>query len=97
MKEKIMIFIIGLLSGAIISTGAFYLYTSTTNNCDCSNQSTKINSGQPPEMPNGEKPDGEPPEKPNGESGQEPPEKPSDDTNQKESSKNATSDTNEND
>lgn len=48
-------------------------------------------------MPNGEKTDGEPPEKPNGESGQEPPEKPSDDTNQKESSKNATSDTNEND
>ena len=49
------------------------------------------------EQSQGEKPDGEPPEKPNGESGQEPPEKPSDDTNQKESSKNATSDTNEND
>lgn len=83
MKEKIIIFVIGVLFGAVISTGAFYLYISTTNNCNCSNQNTQMNGGQPPEMPNGERPEGEPPEKP------------SDDTNQKDSSKNTDSDTTE--
>ena len=95
MKEKIIIFVIGVLFGAVISTGAFYLYTKSTNNCNCSNQNTQMNGGQPPEMPNGEKPEGEPPEKPDGENGQEPPEKQNDDTNQKDSSKNTASDTTE--
>lgn len=75
MKDKIMLFIIGVLIGAIIATGAFYVYTTTSNSC--SNQNTVMNGGQPPEMPNGQNSEsGEPPEKPDGESGQ-PPEKPS--------------------
>ena len=75
MKDKIMLFIIGVLIGAIIATGAFYVYITTSNSC--SNQNTVMNSGQPPEMSNGQNSEnGEPPEKPNGESGQ-PPEKPS--------------------
>ena len=33
MKEKIIIFIIGLLAGAVLSTGAFTAFTLLTNNC----------------------------------------------------------------
>ena len=71
MKDKIVVFIVGFLVGAIISTGAFYIYT-TTSKCDYSNQNTLMNGGEPPEMPSGQN---TPPEKPNG----QPPEKPSDD------------------
>ena len=70
MKDKIMVFIIGLLLGAVIATGAFYVYTKTSTKCECSTQ----NVGEPPQMPNGQ--NGTPPEKPDGESGN-PPEKPS--------------------
>ena len=63
MKDKIIMFIIGILVGAIISTGAFYIYTTTTVKCDCSNQNIGMNGGEPPEKPDGE--NGEPPEKPN--------------------------------
>ena len=64
MKEKIIILIIGLLVGAVISTGAFYIYTTAANNC--SNQNTSMNGGQPPEMPSGQNNEnGQPPEKPN--------------------------------
>ena len=69
MKDKICIFIIGLLVGAILSTGAFYIYTAIAGSNN--NQNTQMNGGTPPD-----KPDGEPPEKPDGESGN-PPEKPS--------------------
>ncbi len=75
MKDKIIMFIIGLLVGAVISTGAFYVYTTTAKKCDSNNQNTQMNGGQPPEMPNGQ--NGQPPEKPSGENGQ-PPEKPMD-------------------
>ncbi len=61
MKDKIITFVIGLLVGAVISTGAFYIYT-TTSKCDCSNQNALMNGGEPPEKPNGE--NGQPPEKP---------------------------------
>ena len=55
MKEKIIIFIIGLLLGAVISTGAFYVYTTTANKCDNStNQTMQMPSGNPPEMPSGD-------------------------------------------
>lgn len=75
MKDKLMIFIIGLLLGAVISTGAFYVYTASTKSCNCNSNNTQMNGGQPPEMPNGQKSEnGEPPEKPDGETG-EPPEK----------------------
>lgn len=62
MKDKIMMFIIGVLVGAVIATGAFYVYTITNNN---NNQTTQMNEGgTPPEMPNGQ--NGELPEKPSG-------------------------------
>ena len=82
MKDKIFIFIIGLLVGAVISTGAFYIYTKT--NSGCNNQNMQMNGGEPPELPGGGQGggQGEPPEKPDGETG-EPPEKPSDNNNQK--------------
>ncbi|MBR1386507.1 MAG: hypothetical protein IJ568_06725 [Bacilli bacterium] len=71
MKDKIMMFIIGLLVGAVISTGAFYVYTTTNSSCNCNNQNSQMNVGQPPEMPSGQQ----------GENGQ-PPEKPSDNNSQ---------------
>ena len=72
MKDKIMVFIIGLLLGAILATGAFYLFVNNSNDC---NQSSQMTGGQPPEMPDGQTP----PEKPDGENGQ-PPEMPSNNT-----------------
>ena len=60
MKDKIMLFIIGILLGAVISTIAFYVYTTTTS-CNCNNN-TQMNGGTPPEMPNNQ--NGQPPEKP---------------------------------
>jgi hypothetical protein len=71
MKDKILIFIIGVLIGAVITTGAFYIYSKTVT---CNNTQQQAPGGTPPEKPEGEI--GEPPEKPDGESG-EPPEKPS--------------------
>ena len=69
MKDKIILFIIGVLVGAVIATGAFYVYTTTNSSCNCNNQNTQMNNGE------------QPPEKPDGENGQ-PPEKPSDDNQQ---------------
>ncbi len=68
MKEKILLFIIGVLVGGIIATGAFYVYSKSTS--DCSTEVTEQGNfdrsgmrggqmgenGQPPEMPNGERP-----------------------------------------
>ncbi len=62
MKEKIIWFIIGLLCGAIISTGSIFFYTlaanSNTNNSQQNmqqgpggNQPGNMNGGTPPEMP----------------------------------------------
>ena len=59
MKDKVLVFIIGLLIGAVITASGFLIYENANNK----------NTNQ---MPNGEqmqmmeKPDGEPPEKPNG-------------------------------
>ncbi|MBQ9318377.1 MAG: hypothetical protein IJR82_01960 [Bacilli bacterium] len=64
MKEKIIIFVIGLLVGAIIASGAFLIYTKTSST-NCETQTIQMNGGTPPEMPNGE--NGQPPEKPDGE------------------------------
>ena len=60
MKEKIMLFVIGALVGAVISTGAFYVYTLSNQNC---NKQTQMNGGTPPEMPSGQ--NGQPPAEPN--------------------------------
>lgn len=63
MKDsKIIIFVIGVLLGAIISTGAFYIYTTTNTNC--SNSNTQMSNGQPPEMPNNNSNSSQPPEMP---------------------------------
>ena len=76
MKEKILLFVIGVLVGAVIATGAFYIYSKNTNNCSSNN--TQMNGGQPPEMPNEQ--NGQPPEMPNGQGGQ-PPQKPEENNN----------------
>ncbi len=54
MKEKIIIFIIGLLAGAVLSTGAFTAFTLLTNNCHRAGMENKNmpmiqnnNNGQP--------------------------------------------------
>ena len=70
MKEKIFIFIIGILVGAVLSTSVFYIYTriNKSNSVPQMNQKMggnppEMNGGEPPEMPNGE----ERPEKPGSE------------------------------
>ena len=72
MKDKILLFIIGLLSGAIISTGIFYIYLATNDSNSCDNNEIQMQmpggnprdmqNGQPPEMPDGQ----QPPELPSG-------------------------------
>lgn len=77
-KDKICFFLIGLLLGAVIASGAFLIYSNIANN----NQSSQMpgastppnmsDGGTPPSMPDGstppEMPDGEtPPELPEGE------------------------------
>ena len=61
MKDKIILFVIGVLVGAIIATGAFYVYTTSNDSC---NQNMQMNGGTPPEMPNNS--NGQPPERPDG-------------------------------
>ena len=78
MKDKIIIFAIGLLIGAIISTGSIYFYTLANNNSGAES-GMQMQGGTPPsgEMPSGEmpsnestgneqgfRPNGTPPEKP---------------------------------
>ena len=75
-KEKIILFLVGVLVGAVISTAAFLVYTKTlgTGNATNSSSSQQMQGGgTPPEMPSGE----------NGSNGQggTPPEKPSDENN----------------
>lgn len=63
MKEKVIIFIIGLLLGAIISTSSIYIYTiaNNSNNGEANVQipsgngqtdTMRQNGGTPPEIPN---------------------------------------------
>ena len=105
MKEKIIIFIIGLLAGAVLATGGFLIYTKTNaNNISNTNKThersnkgkPEMNGEQPPEMPDGERSDM---------NGEEPPEKPTDENEKNidessnksnEKSKKTTTDTNEN-
>ena len=68
MKDKILLFVIGVLLGAIIATGAFFVYSKSNCSNSTSNQNTSMPGGTPPSMPNGQ----------SGENGQ-PPERPSDD------------------
>ena len=75
-KEKIILFVIGVLVGAVISTAAFFVYTKTlgtSSNTSGSSSQQMPGGGTPPEMPSGE----------NGSNSQggTPPEKPSDENN----------------
>ena len=71
-KEKIILFVIGVLVGAVISTAAFFVYTKTlgtsSNTSGSSSQQMPGGGGTPPEMPSGENGSnsqgGTPPEKP---------------------------------
>ena len=73
-KEKIILFVIGVLVGAVISTAAFFVYTKTlgaSSNTSGSSSQQMPSGGTPPEMSSGE----------NGSNsqGSTPPEKPSND------------------
>ena len=66
MKDKIVIFIVGLLLGAIISTASIYVYTLANNSNNNNNMNTQMNGGNPPSMPNGQSNGNmQPPEMPN--------------------------------
>ena len=63
MKDKFLLFVIGVLVGAVISTGAFFVYTKATTTCDTNNNTQmQMPGGNPPSMPSGQ--NGEPPERP---------------------------------
>lgn len=63
MKDKILLFIIGVLVGAIISTGAFFVYTKlTTNNSNSQQTQMQMPGGNMQGMPSGE--NGQSPERP---------------------------------
>ena len=64
MKDKILLFIIGVLVGAVIATGAFFVYQKAST-CNNNEQKTQIPGGNPPSMPNEQDGNnGQPPEKP---------------------------------
>ena len=67
-KEKIILFVIGVLIGAVISTAAFFVYMKTlgTGNATSSSSSQQMpgGGGTPPEMPSGQNQGGTPPEMP---------------------------------
>ncbi len=62
MKDKIILFVIGVLFGAVIATGAFYVYSKATTCNTNSNNQMQMPGGNPPEKPSGE--NGQPPELP---------------------------------
>ena len=68
MKDKILLFVIGVLVGAVISTGAFFVYTKATTTCNTnSNNQIGMPGGNPPSMQNGQSGQNDgPPEMPNG-------------------------------
>ena len=77
MKDKIIFSIIGILIGAIITTGGFLIYNKSLSNNVARPEMMQMNgNGQsgPPSNDNM----GEPPAKPDGENGEEPPAKPED-------------------
>lgn len=63
MKEKVIVFIVGLLLGAIISTGSIYFYTVANSSNNNQGSRIEMNGGTPPSMPNDK--NGERPEMPN--------------------------------
>ena len=69
-NQKIILFIIGVLVGAVISTGAFLVYIKVAGVGGSSNSSMQGGpGGTPPEMPSGSSnSNGQPPEMPSGSS-----------------------------
>ena len=73
MKDKILVFIIGLLIGAVVTASGFLVYEKNNKNTtQIQNQTQgqmmeRTNGETPPEMPEKQTP----PEKPNGENGNE--------------------------
>ena len=68
-KEKIILFVIGVLIGAVISTVAFFVCVKTLGvDSNTGSSSQHMPGGTPPEMPSGESngQSGTPPEKPSG-------------------------------
>ncbi len=66
-KEKIILFVIGVLTGAVISTSAFFAYIKLAGvGTNSGNQSMQMPGGTPPEMPSNNQSD-TPPEMPSGE------------------------------
>ena len=67
-KEKIILFIIGVLVGAVISTAAFFVYAKTLGAGNATNSSSSRqmpgDGGTPPEMPSGQNQGGAPAEMP---------------------------------
>ncbi|MBR3163955.1 hypothetical protein IKF15_01465 [Candidatus Saccharibacteria bacterium] len=66
-KGKVILFIIGVLIGAIISTASLLVYIKTlgANTSSCSDSSMQAPGGTPPEMPSGDNSQGgTPPEQP---------------------------------
>ena len=43
MKDKILLFVIGVLVGAVISTGAFFVYTKATTTCNTNSNNQSNN------------------------------------------------------
>ena len=75
MKNKILIFIIGLLVGAIIATAGFLIYNKVNkNDVNQPEMMMQMNGNEQMQPGNME----EPPEKPSGDNGEEVPEKPDD-------------------
>jgi len=52
MKDKIMVFIMGMLVGAIIMTGGFYAYSKNNSSNHNPPSMPGEQNGQPPEIPN---------------------------------------------
>ena len=67
MKDKILLFVIGVLVGAVIATGAFFVYSKLATCTTNSNQQQQMPGGTPPSIPNGQNDENnQPPEKPSG-------------------------------
>ena len=72
-KGKIVLFVIGVLVGAVISTAAFLVCVNTLGTNNSGEQSIQMQGGTPPEMPSGQSGSdgqgGTPPEMPSGQNG----------------------------
>lgn len=59
MKEKMIIFLVGLLVGAIISTGSIYVYTLIDTSKSIPNEQMpnkdRLDDNNPPKLPNSER------------------------------------------